>query len=166
MALEMVGSRGGISGLVVTGFWFFGSPRLFPTGPKSQDRPVTFVVQPPAERAFALVGPMRLSPDGNKLALFTADPSGQAVWLRYLNSPRFNSFPELPRAGTDQRSYPGRPTVVTCCLREQRNSRKRIPRAGFLKLYATFEECPWRLGGPTTRCCFPAHFLAMPGQRR
>ena len=80
-------------GLVVTGFWFLGSPRLSPNGPKSQDRPVTFVVQPPAERAFALVGPMRLSPDGNKLALFTADPSGQAVWLRYLNS---SSVQQLP----------------------------------------------------------------------
>jgi serine/threonine-protein kinase len=80
-------------GLVVTGFWSLGSPRLFRTGPKSQDRPVTFILQPPPGRAFARVGPMRLSPDGNKLALFTADQLGQALWLRYLNS---SSVQQLP----------------------------------------------------------------------
>jgi DNA-binding winged helix-turn-helix (wHTH) protein/Tol biopolymer transport system component len=79
-------------GLVVTGSWFLLSRRLFPNGPKSQDRPVTFVVQLPPGRRFA-AGPMRLSPDGNKLALFTTDPLGQALWLRYLNS---SSVQQLP----------------------------------------------------------------------
>jgi DNA-binding winged helix-turn-helix (wHTH) protein/Tol biopolymer transport system component len=83
-------------GLVAIGFWVLGSgrtPRLFPTGSKSQDRPVTFVVQPPPGRMFGRVGPIRLSPDGNKLALFTADSSGQALWLRHLNS---SSLQQLP----------------------------------------------------------------------
>lgn len=78
-------------GLALAGFWFVGA-RMFRTGPK-QDRSVTFVLQPPPGSGFAEVGPMRLSPDGNKLALFTTDPLGQALWLRYLDSPSVKQLP-------------------------------------------------------------------------
>jgi len=90
-------------GLVAIGFWVPGfgrRPRLFSTGSESPDRPVTFVVQPPPGRMFGRVGPIRLSPYGNKLALFTADSSGQALWLRHLNS---SSLLQLPGTEDVQR---------------------------------------------------------------
>ena len=56
--------------------------------------PVTkFVIQPPTGRVFDNIGPIQLSPDGEKLALFTNDAEGKAIWLRRLDSPSVGRLP-------------------------------------------------------------------------
>jgi hypothetical protein len=86
---------------------------------------------------------------------------GQALWLRYLNS---SSVQQLPGTEGIERidDIAWSPDSRYLLFVVNGKLKKRIPRAGFLKLYVTSGECPWRLGGRMRRCCFPAHFLAMP----
>ncbi len=58
-------------------------------------RPVVmrFVVQPPPGRVFDEVGPLRISPDGTKLVLFTSDARGKMLWLRRFDSATIEQLP-------------------------------------------------------------------------
>ena len=77
----------GLLVILVLGFVFRGRmSRKLPSVAK-------FVIQPPAGRVFDYVGPVRLSPDGAKLALVTNDAEGKALWVRRLDSPAVSRLP-------------------------------------------------------------------------
>jgi Tol biopolymer transport system component/DNA-binding winged helix-turn-helix (wHTH) protein len=68
--------------LVILGIGFVFHGRM-----SSKLPPVTkFVIQPPEGRSFDYIGPIRFSPDGINLALFTNDDEGKALWVRRLDS--------------------------------------------------------------------------------